>query len=66
LRFKPTFEGNLEALLFQRELGEVVFANQSDELLDVFKFQGEASVWEIFSGRRVGREEGQGQGGGWG
>jgi hypothetical protein len=44
LGFVPSFEGDLEAFLLQRKLGEVVFANQSDELLNVFKFQGWASV----------------------
>jgi hypothetical protein len=44
LGFVPSFEGDLEAFLLQGELGEVVFADQSDELLDVFKFQCLASV----------------------
>jgi hypothetical protein len=40
LGFVPSLEGYLEAFLLEGKLGEVVFANQSDELLNVFKFQG--------------------------
>jgi hypothetical protein len=52
LGFKSPLKGDLEALLFQGELGQVVFADQSDELFDVFKFQGESSVRKKEKGLR--------------